>query len=160
MPSVLSRRRTIALAAAFAVIAAATAVLASTLAPSMAGARPSPTVALRSTGLGRILVTGSGRTLYAFAHDGRNRDRCVSISGCTGVWPTLTVRGGPHAGAGVRGSLLSTIRLSNGRHQVTYAGHPLYSYVADSGPGQTSYVGVSQFGGTWLALRASGATVR
>jgi hypothetical protein len=42
----------------------------------------------------------------------------------------------------------------------TYAGHPLYTYSADSGPGKTSYVGAKQFGGTWYAINASGGTVK
>jgi predicted lipoprotein with Yx(FWY)xxD motif len=58
--------------------------------------------------------------------------------------------------AGVKASLLST----TSGHQVTYAGHPLYTYSGDSGPGDTSYVGAKSFGGTWYAINASGGTVR
>jgi predicted lipoprotein with Yx(FWY)xxD motif len=49
---------------------------------------------------------------------------------------------------------------STGGKQVTYAGHPLYTYSGDSGPGQTSYVGAKSFGGTWYAINASGGTVK
>ena len=45
-------------------------------------------------------------------------------------------------------------------NQVTYAGHPLYTYTGDSGPGKTSYVGVKAFGGAWYALNASGGAVK
>ena len=62
----------------------------------------------------------------------------------------------PTGGSGVKASLLST---TSGR-QVTYAGHPLYTYTGDSGPGKTSYVGVKAFGGTWYAINASGGTVK
>src|ERR1700694_3107203 len=55
-----------------------------------AGAKPRPTVKLAQTSLGKILVSSSGRTLYAFTRDGRNIDRCMSISGCSGVWPLYT----------------------------------------------------------------------
>lgn len=158
MPSKLFIRRALAVTAALAVAAAAT--VAAMLGPAVARAHSSPTVAMRNTEAGRILVTGNGHTLYAFARDGRNRDRCAAISGCTSVWPVLTVHGRPTAGAGVRRGLLSTISLPGGRHQVTYAGHPLYGYASDDSPGDTDYVGVSQFGGTWFALRASGALVK
>ena len=75
---------------------------------------------------------------------------------------TVTVLSGgkPVAGPGVRASLLSTIRLPGGTRQVTYAGHALYLYSGDTGPGQTSYVGETAFGGRWYAIDASGRTVK
>jgi predicted lipoprotein with Yx(FWY)xxD motif len=116
-------------------------------------------ISVRRTRVGAILVGSNGRTLYAFSRDGRNRDRCAMIRGCTGVWPLVTTSGRPRAGSGVRGSMLGTIRVGRA-HQATYAGHPLYTYTGDTGPGQTEYVGVSQFGGTWPAVRGSGALVK
>jgi hypothetical protein len=44
--------------------------------------------------------------------------------------------------------------------QVTYAGHPLYTYSGDGFKGSTDYIGISEFGGVWTGLRASGAMVR
>jgi predicted lipoprotein with Yx(FWY)xxD motif len=117
-------------------------------------------VQIRHTKLGGILADGRGFTLYAFTRDSRNRDRCVAISGCAGIWPLLKTSGPVTAGAGVRRSLLGTIKLPGGARQVTYAGHPLYLYVGDSGPGDTSYVGVQQFGGRWYAINAGGAVVK
>lgn len=113
-------------------------------------------VQVRHTSLGDVLVNGRGFTLYAFSRDGRNHDRCMSISGCPGVWPLDRTHGRPAAGRGVHRSMLGTIRLAGGVTQVTYAGHPLYAYSGDSSAGQSDYVGVSQFGGTWRAIRASG----
>jgi predicted lipoprotein with Yx(FWY)xxD motif len=86
---------------------------------------------LRHTALGNILVNGEGLTVYAFTRDTRNHDRCVTISGCPGIWPLVTT-----------------------------GGKPLYTYIGASGPGDTSYVGLSQFGGRWLALSATGHTVK
>ena len=63
------------------------------------------------------------------------------------------------AGAGVRSRLFGTIRIAGGARQVTYAGRPLYTYSADTGPGQTAYVGASSFGGTWRAVTVSGSTI-
>lgn len=123
------------------------------------GAR-SAKLRLRHTALGNILVNGEGLTVYAFTRDSRNHDRCATISGCTDIWPLVTTSGRPSLGAGVRRSLVRTIKLAGGARLLTYAGHPLYTYIASSGPGDISYVGVSQFGGRWLALTATGHTVK
>ncbi|HEY3725627.1 MAG TPA: hypothetical protein VGL51_00535 [Solirubrobacteraceae bacterium] len=127
--------------------------------PSAAPARAKPAkIKLRRTGVGKILVSNNGFTLYAFSKDAKRKDRCVNVSGCTGLWPLATTHGKPQAGPGVKRSLLGTIRV-HGKRQVTYGGHPLYGYSGDFSPGSTSYVGVSQFGGVWRAVKASGKTV-
>jgi predicted lipoprotein with Yx(FWY)xxD motif len=113
-------------------------------------------VQLRHTNLGSILVSSSGRTLYEFTRDHGDKNSCAAISGCSEVWPSLKTSGRPTAGSGVKASLLS----STSGKQITYDGHPLYTYSGDSGPGKTSYVGAKQFGGTWYALTASGGTVK
>jgi len=114
------------------------------------------TVQLRHTSLGSILVSSSGRTLYEFTRDHTNKNSCAALSGCSEVWPSLKASGHPTAGSGVKASLLST----TSGHQVTYAGHPLYTYSGDTGPGETSYVGARTFGGTWYAINASGHVVK
>jgi predicted lipoprotein with Yx(FWY)xxD motif len=125
-----------------------------------ARASKAATVQLRNTSLGKILVNGSGFTLYAFTKDSRNNDTCVKVSGCSKVWPALSVGGSPTAGPGVKASLISTIRLPGGSKQVTYAGHPLYTYSEATERGETSYVGVSHFGGKWDAVNATGGIVK
>ena len=145
----------------FLAVALATAACAATVASAQsnhAGAHSSRavTVKLRHTSLGSILVSSSGRTLYVFTRDHGNKNSCAAISGCSAAWPSLSASGRPTAGPGVKASLLSTTK----GHQVTYAGHPLYTYSGDSGPGKTSYVGVKAFGGAWYAINASGATVK
>jgi predicted lipoprotein with Yx(FWY)xxD motif len=114
------------------------------------------TVQLRHTSLGSILVNSSGRTLYEFTKDHSSKSSCATISGCSEIWPSLKAGGHPTAGRGIKASLLS----KTGGNQLTYAGHPLYTYSADSGPGKTSYVGVKEFGGTWYAISASGSAVK
>ncbi len=116
-------------------------------------------VVLRHTSLGTILTTSSGFTLYEFTHDRTNEDSCMKARGCSQVWPALETSGKPTAGAGVKASLLSSIRVSGGARQVTYDGHALYTYSADS-RGSTAYVGVSAFGGSWYAVNASGHAVK
>jgi predicted lipoprotein with Yx(FWY)xxD motif len=117
-------------------------------------------VQVRTTSLGKVLVDGSGFTLYMFTRDTRNRDTCVKISMCTGTWPPFTTTGKPRVGTGVSASKLSTITLSGGRKQVTYAGHALYGYAFASGAGDTSYAGTPEFGGTWEAINAAGHGVK
>ena len=112
-------------------------------------------VALRHTSLGKVLVSSSGRTLYEFTRDHANKDTCAAISGCSATWPPLLSSGRPSAGPGVQGSM-----LAGGKSQVTYGGHPLYLYSEDAGPGETSYVGVKAFGGSWDAVSSSGRTVK
>ena len=128
-------------------------------AAARAHAARSAKLQLRHTALGSILVNRGGRTVFAFTRDSRNRDRCAQVAGCTGIWPLVTTSGTPALGPGVKRSLVGTIKVAGAR-QVTYAGHPLYTYIGDAGPGDTSYVGQSQFGGRWLALNAAGRTVK
>jgi predicted lipoprotein with Yx(FWY)xxD motif len=115
---------------------------------------------LRKTSVGTILVTGQGLTIYAFTRDGHNRDACAKITFCPGTWPAVTTGARPVAGRGVRPGLIGTIRLRSGVRQVTYAGHPLYTYIADGGPGQTFYINFPEFGGRWPALDAAGREVK
>ena len=139
-------------------------VACTTSAVTIASARPgiptahssrAATVSLRHTSLGSILVSSSGRTLYEFTRDHAGKSSCAAISGCSETWPSLETSGRPTARSGVKASLLS----SHGG-QVTYAGHPLYTYSGDSGPRETFYVGAKQFGGTWYAINASGSAVK
>lgn len=115
---------------------------------------------IRHTSLGNILANGRGLTVYMFTRDSINHDSCVAINGCTGIWPPVTTSGAPTPGAGVKRSLLGTITLPGGTRQVTYAGHPLYTYIGDSGPGDTEYVGQQQLGGRWFALSPAGHSVK
>ena len=46
-----------------------------------------------------------------------------------------------------------------GRSQLTYNGHPLYTFVNDKKPGDTNGEGISAFGGSWFAVSPAGAKV-
>lgn len=129
-------------------------------APVVAAAKGAATVKVSNSSLGKILVNGGGRTLYMFTKDGRRKDRCFAIRDCAATWPPLTTKGKPVARAGAKASLLGTIKLPSGASQVTYAGHPLYTYTGDVMAHETDYVGTPQFGGTWLAVSSSGGKVR
>ncbi|MEA2313103.1 MAG: hypothetical protein QOE28_3071, partial [Solirubrobacteraceae bacterium] len=65
----------------------------------------------------------------------------------------------PTATGGVHASRLGTTRRSNGSRQVTYAGHPLYTFLGDSAPGQTNGQGLNAFGATWHVVAPSGHTI-
>lgn len=118
------------------------------------------TIKLTNTNRGRVLTTAHGYTLYMFSRDRRNTDVCVKIRDCTTVWPLVTTRGRPVAGAGVKASLLGTITLPNGSRQVTYGGWPLYTYIGDTSPRSTQFIGLKQSGGYWWALSAAGRLVK
>ena len=115
---------------------------------------------LRKTSVGKILVNGQGFTLYAFTKDRRNQDNCQKSSACLRIWPAVTTVGAPIAGPGVKRRLIGIITLTSGAKQLTYAGNPLYTYIADTHPGQTTYVNILQFGGRWPAVNASGREVK
>ena len=127
--------------------------------PALAGGSGT-TLKLRRTNVGTILANARGFTVYAFTKDGRNRNACVAIRGCSSVWPAVSGGSRVTLGPGVRRALVGTITLPNGTKQLTYGGHPLYTYVADSGPGQTSYVNFLQFGGRWPAVDAAGRLIK
>src|SRR3954469_17625137 len=47
----------------------------------------------------------------------------------------------------------------DGKSQLTHNSHPLYTFVNDQKPGDTSGDGVSAFGGSWFAVSGAGAKV-
>ena len=125
---------------------------------SLAGpARTNATVSLRRTNLGQILVNARGHTLYLFAKDRSGRSACSGA--CARVWPPLLSRSTPTGGPGVRMSLLRTTRRNDGRMQVTYNRHPLYTYALDKRVGQTNGEGSFNFGAKWYAVSATGKGV-
>jgi predicted lipoprotein with Yx(FWY)xxD motif len=138
-------------------LAATVAALAVTAAP-MAAEQAAPTLTVHSSAYGKVLFDGRGFVLYAFDKDPRGRSVCSGA--CAKAWPPYVVRGSLRAGAGVKASLLRTVRRANGAPQVTYAGRPLYYYVGDKKPRQILCQNVSEFGGLWLVVRPSGKLVR
>lgn len=151
---------TLAAAALFAAALTALAAVPAGASAPTADASGAQRLQLRHTRLGSVLVDASGFTVYRFSKDTGSKDTCMSNRECAATWPALTSSGRPTAGPGVRSSLISTISLPGGKRQVTYAGHPLYRYAPASERAETSYVGVRQFGGTWMAVSASGGGIK
>jgi hypothetical protein len=54
---------------------------------------------------------------------------------------------------------IGTVTQPRGGSQVTYNGHPLYYYVGDHSPGQTTGQGLNQFGALWYVLGPGGNAV-
>ena len=115
------------------------------------------TVSTAKTGLGKIIVNGSGRTLYLFEKDKRGKSACSGA--CASYWPPLITHGKPMAAGGAKRALLGTIKRSNGSRQVTYAGHPVYTYLLDTRRGQTKGEGSTLFGAGWDALSPGGKKI-
>jgi predicted lipoprotein with Yx(FWY)xxD motif len=113
-------------------------------------AAPPPSVRVERSKFGRILVDSRGRTLYLFTADRHGRSSCYR--GCARLWPPATVPGRPTAGPGLTAKLTTTRRHDHTR-QLVYNGHPLYTLVADTRPGQTNGQGYS---GTWFVLSPAG----
>jgi predicted lipoprotein with Yx(FWY)xxD motif len=112
------------------------------------------TVMLRATTIGgvSVLTNSSGRTLYSFAPDTPSKSACYGT--CAAYWPPVI--GNPVAGQGVTVSKIATIARTDGTIQVTYAGHPLYTYVGDTAPGQASGNDINLNGGFWHEVPAAG----
>jgi predicted lipoprotein with Yx(FWY)xxD motif len=116
-------------------------------------ASPPPHGALKTARIGgvTVLTTAEGFTLYWFAPDTPTRSTCYGT--CTGYWPPVT--GTPAAGPGVTGTL-ATIKRSDGTTQATYNGHPLYTYVGDTAPGQAFGNNLNLNGGLWHEVTVPG----
>jgi predicted lipoprotein with Yx(FWY)xxD motif len=71
----------------------------------------------------------------------------------------LSAASKPRAGKGVKTSLLGRIKRSDGRMQVTYRGHPLYTFSLDKRAGQTNGEGLDDFGAHWYAVSPAGTKV-
>jgi len=99
-----------------------------------------------------VLTNAKGLTLYSFAPDTMTTSRCNGA--CAQLWPP--VHGPVTAGSGVTGTL-ATITRADGALQATYNGHPLYTYAADTAPGQANGNGLNVSGGVWHEVTVAGA---
>jgi predicted lipoprotein with Yx(FWY)xxD motif len=136
-----------------ALVAALAATFAFAAGTNMSGAH----VDVAKSPLGQILVDSKGITLYDFPPDKGTTSVCYGA--CAALWPPLITHGKPVAGPGARPSLLGTTKRKDGKLQVTYGGHPLYYFVSDRKPGQTTGQGVNQFGGPWWVISPAGKEI-
>lgn len=113
------------------------------------------TISTAKSSMGTYLVGPSGRALYMWVADHGGKSSCSAT--CAQNWPPLTATSDPKAAGSAKAADLGTIVRSDGSKQVTYHGHPLYYYIADSGPGMTSGEGSNGFGAKWWLMAPSGA---
>jgi predicted lipoprotein with Yx(FWY)xxD motif len=110
-------------------------------------------------GLGPVLVNAQGRTLYIFEPDHHQKVTCVSS--CAAVWPPVVLPAGakPAAAGSVKEAPLGSDPSPSGGRVVTYAGWPLYTYVADSAPGQARGQALNLNGGLWYVISPAGKVI-
>ncbi len=142
-------RRVLPLTAAVSVIALA--LLGTALATPKAAPVAAGTQVLQARQIGGVLVLTNGRglTLYSFAPDSPTKSVCYGS--CAAYWPP--VPGHASAGPGVTGQL-GTITRTDGSTQAVYDGHPLYTYIGDSAPGQDAGNDLNLNGGLWRDVPA------
>jgi predicted lipoprotein with Yx(FWY)xxD motif len=99
-----------------------------------------------------VLTNAKGLTLYTFAAD-TSPGKSSCYGSCAAYWPPVT--GSPSAAAGIPGTF-GTITRTDGTKQVTWNGHPLYTYVGDHGPGSASGNNLNINGGLWKEIPVSG----
>jgi predicted lipoprotein with Yx(FWY)xxD motif len=159
MELIMNRTR-LSLPILVAVVAAAIAVIVSTTGSSAKKGPALPAnsaISIHQTSLGKTLADADGRTLYLFAGDKPN----VSTLSPAGraFWPPFTAATTPSAAGGVLVGDIGAVTGTTGAGQVTYNGHPLYYFVGDHNPGQTTGEGLNQFGARWYVLSPSGAAI-
>jgi predicted lipoprotein with Yx(FWY)xxD motif len=123
---------------------------------SVASSGPA-TIATKKTKLGTILVDSKGRTLYLWVADKGGKSVCDG--GCAQAWPPVLTKGAPKAAGSVKANLLGTTKRADGTTEVTYEGHPLYTFVQDQAPGDTTGQGSNGFGALWWVLSPAGQAI-
>jgi predicted lipoprotein with Yx(FWY)xxD motif len=153
-PAASPSPRLVAAAASLAVVASLIVLLSP---PAIHAAANGPVVSTGGTSLGRILVDSRGRTLYLFEKDRNGKSACSGK--CAAFWPPLIATAKPRTTGTAKTSLLGTTKRADGRLQVTYNHHPLYTFAKDTKKGQTNGEGVNAFGAGWDVVSPAGAKI-
>lgn len=114
------------------------------------------TIETKTGAMGTYLVNGAGMSLYMFASDTSSKSACTGQ--CLTYWPPVT--GTATASGGANASMLGTITGTDGKMQVTYGGHPLYTFTEDTSPGDTKGQGSTNFGAKWWLVAPSGQIIQ
>ena len=136
--------------------------------PSYGAAKPSTSntsnssgtasVSTKTSSLGTFLVDANGRALYLWDADHGSMSTCSGA--CAQAWPPVTTTGTPKASGAVKASLLGTTKRADGSSEVTYAGHPLYTFAGDTQAGQTNGQGSNGFGAPWWVVTPAGKALQ
>ncbi len=105
--------------------------------------------------LGEFLVDAEGMTLYMFTNDTENTSNCYDD--CAEAWPPVLTEGDPTLGEGLDAALVSTTERTDGTTQVTYGGLPLYYWVNDAAPGDTTGQNVGE---VWFVVSPAGEIIQ
>ena len=151
----VTRRWILAVPLAVTALAAAGCGGSSTAAPTGPSGNGAAVIKTAHTSLGSVLTDGKGITVYLFEKDTGTTSTCYGP--CAKAWPPVLTSSKPVATGGARSALLGTTKRTNGKLQVTYAGHPLYYFRASAKPGQVNGQGINGFGAHWDAVRPTGA---
>ena len=102
-------------------------------------------------------MDSTGRTLYLFKGDSGTGSACSGA--CAVAWPPLRTAATPAVAGGANAALVGTILRSDGARQVTYDGHPLYTFVKDHKPGDVNGQGLTAFAAAWFAVSPAGKPI-
>jgi predicted lipoprotein with Yx(FWY)xxD motif/plastocyanin len=102
--------------------------------------------------LGPFLTDAAGNTLYLFTKDEPGKSNCYDD--CVAKWPVFYADEGVTLPEGAAGEL-GEITRDDGTEQTTYNGWPLYYWINDEAPGDTTGQGV---GDVWFVVEVSDTT--
>ncbi len=124
-------------------------------ATSVSSASSSTVTVSKLPGYSSVLTTASGQAVYLLTADPSGASHCTGS--CTTDWPPLLATQSLRAGPGVKVGLLSTFKRSDGKKQVMYNHHALYTH---KGQGAASGAGLASDGGIWYLVSPSGSAVK
>jgi predicted lipoprotein with Yx(FWY)xxD motif len=113
-----------------------------------------PQLSTANSRYGRIIVDGSGRTLYLFDAEGDRTPKCYDA--CAASWPPQLATTASTSDPRLIQSMIGVSARRDGSRQLSYNGHPLYYYVGDRSPGQILCQAVFEFGGGWYVIDPGG----
>ena len=129
-----------------------------TTTPSGSGGKASGGLGTTSSSLGTILTDPAGKTLYAFAADAPGTSNCSGQ--CLVYWPSDPAEATPpKAPTGVTATL-GVLDRNDGTKQLTVDGYPVYTYIGDQAPGDTTGQGKNLSGGLWWVLGTDGHWIK
>ena len=102
----------------------------------------------------KVVTNSAGFTVYWFALDTPKKSNCNGT--CVAFWPPVPASAHLTNMSSLTGTFGSITR-SDGSKQLTYMGHPLYTFKQDTAPGQHNGNGKNLSGGKWWAMTPSGA---
>lgn len=103
---------------------------------------------------GTYLVDQNGMSVYLYEQD--EPDALACLDACTNNWPPVVADGDATIADLLDPELIGSVERPDGTMQVTYGGHPLYTYARDREPGATNGQGL---GGAFFLVSPSGESI-